>query len=255
MSIDVAFMSLFVRKDVLEQRFPGGVAGFRERFPHHAEDRYLFRLCSMDGQDFHEWLGGLEEGGLDLDRDVVVAEMSHGPDRSVDGIEFTREQRKDRVMPRWTAVAREEFEAAQREPAAPDARVPEAESPDPPRPETAGTESGPKPDASEDAAAKLAAPPRGTRDIILLEQETPECYTTERVTLTESGELLVSGYDIGDLPLRTWGDDDYEYWRTVAAEDVPRVLLGLIRERFSSDSEFNDWLKANDIDSEFDSWT
>ena len=111
MSIDVAFKSLFVRKDVIEASFPGGVSGFRDRFPHHTEDDYLFRLCSMDGQHFQEKIDRLRESGLDFDRHVVVAEMMHGPERSADGIEFIREQCENAILVRWTAWAREELEA------------------------------------------------------------------------------------------------------------------------------------------------
>ena len=251
MSIDVAFMSLFVRKNVLETRFPGGVAGFRERFPRHAEDHYLFRLCSMDGQDFQQYLDELREAGLDPERDIVAAEMTGGPEQGAEGIEFIRDQHDNGVFAHWIAIAPEELSAAETHGAPPEER------PARPKLEVVCNEPAPADNVPGESPAEAspAAPPRGVRESVILRQETPECSTTEQVTLQENGNLVVSGHDTGDLPLHIWGDENYEYWRTVVAEDVPRILLGLIRERFGSDAEIKDWLDANGIEHQFNSWS
>lgn len=71
----------------------------------------------------------------------------------------------------------------------------------------------------------------------------------------ESGELVLEGYDRGKTTAAVMGDSDYEYWRTVAEEDVPRVLLELIKDRFESDVDFTDWLKSRGIDYRATSWS
>lgn len=257
MSIDVAFMSLFVRKDVLEDRFPGGLASFRERFPHHAEDHYLIRLCSMEGRAFSGMLERLREDGLEPGSGIAVAEMMGGPDCGTAGIAFIANEQEDKPFPSWIATASEEMDVQGPK------EQPRGDVPKKPcrglRPklELVRDETEPAPAScdSPEPVDRPAAPPRGERQVVILQQETPECRTTESVQLTQDGKLIIEGYDIGDAPLRAWGDDDYEYWRTIAAEDVPRVLLGLIRERFGSHREITDWLDANGIESQFSSWS
>lgn len=70
----------------------------------------------------------------------------------------------------------------------------------------------------------------------------------------EGGDLVIEGYDLGKTVKEVWGDTDYEYWRRVKREHVPTVLLQLIKERFSSDVAFHDWLKEKGIPDEFSSW-
>ena len=65
---------------------------------------------------------------------------------------------------------------------------------------------------------------------------------------------MLEGYDLGETARRTWGDSDYEYWRRVKREHVPRVLMELIKDRFTSDVDFHEWLKSKGIPDEFKSW-
>ena len=62
-----------------------------------------------------------------------------------------------------------------------------------------------------------------------------------------SGELVLAGNDCGALPLSCFGDEDYEYSRSVGAGDVPKVLLWLLKERFTSDVAFEAWCKEKEI--------
>jgi hypothetical protein len=70
----------------------------------------------------------------------------------------------------------------------------------------------------------------------------------------EGGDLVLSGYDRGATVKEVWGDSDYEYWRRVKCEHVPTVLLQLIKDRFSSDVAFHEWLEEKGIPDEFSSW-
>lgn len=85
------------------------------------------------------------------------------------------------------------------------------------------------------------------------ESETGE-FTSLKAYDAENGDLVLEGYDCGEQVEAHWGDFDYEYWRRVKAVSVPRVLLELIKDRFTSDAGFSDWLKSKNIDCEVESW-
>jgi hypothetical protein len=76
--------------------------------------------------------------------------------------------------------------------------------------------------------------------------------------ITESGDLLLSGQDVGKAPEEFWGDADYEYWVLVAAEHKDRVLLALLEKVYggnqSAVSDFRAFLKEKGLPSSFHSW-
>ena len=78
------------------------------------------------------------------------------------------------------------------------------------------------------------------------------------VEVTDEGNLVMSGQDIGQAPSEHWGDDDYEYWVAVPREEKDRLLLVPMEKVFgghtSGSSEFIDLLKAKKIPYQFDSW-
>ena len=79
------------------------------------------------------------------------------------------------------------------------------------------------------------------------------------VYINDDGDLVFAGYDMGDFVKEYWGDFDYEYWLTIKAENIPTVLLLLIKECFEHEifknhSEFKTWLNKKKIPSEFQSW-
>ena len=54
--------------------------------------------------------------------------------------------------------------------------------------------------------------------------------------IEESGNLVISGQDIGDAPEEFFGDLDYEYWLTVPAAEKDQLLLALIEKHYAGDS-------------------
>jgi hypothetical protein len=70
----------------------------------------------------------------------------------------------------------------------------------------------------------------------------------------ENGDLILDGYDRGELVEEVWGSDDYEYSLVVKAEYKDTILLNLIKERFKHDSEFRAWLDEKGIPSDFESF-
>ena len=76
--------------------------------------------------------------------------------------------------------------------------------------------------------------------------------------ITASGDLQISGQDLGRAPEEFWGDSDYEYWATVRSGHKDRVLLALIERVFagraSAVSDFRKFLKSKGIACEFHNW-
>jgi hypothetical protein len=78
------------------------------------------------------------------------------------------------------------------------------------------------------------------------------------VEITEEGDLLFSGQDLGDAPREVFGDSDYEYWLRVNAAEKDKVLIALIEKMYSGNtkviSELMDFLKSRSIPSDFHSY-
>jgi hypothetical protein len=76
--------------------------------------------------------------------------------------------------------------------------------------------------------------------------------------ITDSGDLLLSGQDVGKAPEEFWGDADYEYWVLVPAEHKDRVLMALMEKVYggnqSAISDFRAFLGEKGIPSSFHSW-
>ncbi len=72
--------------------------------------------------------------------------------------------------------------------------------------------------------------------------------------IDDKGKLVLEGYDAGETSKKFWGDEDYEYWLTVDKQYKDSILLLLIKEKFTSDSKFKQWLEEKGIPSEFYSW-
>ncbi len=76
--------------------------------------------------------------------------------------------------------------------------------------------------------------------------------------ITDQGDLLLSGQDLGDAPKEIFGDSDYEYWLRIKAADKDQLLLALIEKIYAGNmmviSELQEYLKAKEIPSEFTSF-
>ena len=75
--------------------------------------------------------------------------------------------------------------------------------------------------------------------------------------IEESGDLVISGQDIGDAPEEFFGDLDYEYWLTVPAAEKDRLLLALIETQYAGDlsvvSKLRDLMEEKRIPCKFHS--
>jgi hypothetical protein len=86
------------------------------------------------------------------------------------------------------------------------------------------------------------------------------------VTLTDSGDLVWSGQDLGpDVETLQPGAMEYEWCRTVRAAYVPGLLAGLggapgddvvalVAARFNTDLQLAEFATSLGIPTEFDSW-
>ena len=73
--------------------------------------------------------------------------------------------------------------------------------------------------------------------------------------ITDRGDLLLSGQDVGDAPREFFGDADYEYWLRIEARNKDRLLLALLGKLYSGDpsliSQFREYLESKGIPAEF----
>lgn len=76
--------------------------------------------------------------------------------------------------------------------------------------------------------------------------------------ITDSGDLLLSGQDLGKAPRKFFGDSDYEYWLRISASNKDQVLLALIEKLYSGNpsliSQLREYLQSKGIPSEFSSY-
>jgi hypothetical protein len=94
-------------------------------------------------------------------------------------------------------------------------------------------------------------------NVSLVEQKGPTSIYIS-VQITDDGDLLFSGQDLGEAPQKVFGDSDYEYWLTIKATDKDQVLLALIEKHYSGNttliSELMEYLKSKEITYEFHSY-
>jgi hypothetical protein len=90
--------------------------------------------------------------------------------------------------------------------------------------------------------------------ITLIESKTERVSVRLIARIDETGDLILDGYDSGEMVEEVWGSDDYEYSLTVKAEYKDTILLNLIKENFKHDSEFRTWLDSKGIPSDFESF-
>ena len=73
-----------------------------------------------------------------------------------------------------------------------------------------------------------------------------------------TGDLQLSGQDVGEAPRKFYGDSDYEYWLTVSKEHKDDVLLLLLEKMYGGNSSvisgFKALLESKGIPYEFHSY-
>lgn len=109
-------------------------------------------------------------------------------------------------------------------------------------------------------------------DIVAINDGTKRYWL--RVDLEENGDLVLEGQDLSAGLEEMFGRDEYEYWYTVKAADVPKLLATLeipkatalatiaeaLRERFvpthgiSTSTAFKAWCKDHEIPYAFSSY-
>lgn len=75
--------------------------------------------------------------------------------------------------------------------------------------------------------------------------------------IKDTGEVLMSGQDLGKAPEEFWGDSDYEYWLYVSQEHKDLLLFSLMKKVFGGRSDafskFREMLIEFQIPYQFDS--
>ena len=115
--------------------------------------------------------------------------------------------------------------------------------------------------------------------VVLRFSNRPKLLSTLLGHIDPSGNLVISGHDLGPQVASIFADDEYEYWLKIRPEHLPALdadlrhlltelgslapadasLLELLQSCFqqaifASDVGFRSWLQTKSIPSEFFSW-
>lgn len=91
-------------------------------------------------------------------------------------------------------------------------------------------------------------------ELLIRHEKFDDGYRELLVRIDSDGDLVLDGCDAGELARETFGDWDYEYWLTVPAEWKDTLLLHLVKERFSSVHDMQEWLEKREIPGKFTSY-
>lgn len=79
--------------------------------------------------------------------------------------------------------------------------------------------------------------------------------TTIWASRDQDGDLVITGQDLGDAPLRFFGESEYEYGITVAAEHAEAITVDLLRSLAhrppGGTTPIVEWLRERSIPFEF----
>ncbi|MDE2182182.1 MAG: hypothetical protein KGJ78_04100 [Alphaproteobacteria bacterium] len=77
-----------------------------------------------------------------------------------------------------------------------------------------------------------------------------------RLIRQDDGTIRMETQDLGGAAIA--GEDEYEFWVTVAPDELATLAFELLRERFAGRLDavdaFRDWCKAHAIAHKFDNW-
>lgn len=99
---------------------------------------------------------------------------------------------------------------------------------------------------------------QGTEKTVRLYEDHGETSRLIDAEIRSSGDLVVSGYDVGKSPCRWFGHSDYEFAVTVEACQKDRLLLALIEQcfgrKFSAVDEFREFARSREIPVIWKTW-
>lgn len=105
MTVQVKFVSAFIRRVDVDTHYPGGCAAFEAQHTCAQGDPDLLVLLAMSGQDLEYAVSRIAQSGLDIDRFVAVADMWAGPIKEAKGIRFFSQPGcADVPVPAWYAA-------------------------------------------------------------------------------------------------------------------------------------------------------
>lgn len=98
----LAFLTLVLKRQALEARYPGGLGAFLGRSPGARAEGPLVAVHAMSGGDLGEVADHLAGAGYDMVSDSAVGDMFAGPLEACPGIGFYRTR-----LGQWYAVAKQ----------------------------------------------------------------------------------------------------------------------------------------------------
>jgi hypothetical protein len=87
--------------------------------------------------------------------------------------------------------------------------------------------------------------------IKLIESKSERVSSLLSAEISENGDLVLDGQDLGSFVKETFGDYDYEHTLTLKSEYKDTLLLYLLKEKFPNVSTFKEWFNEKEIPNEF----
>ena len=92
-----------------------------------------------------------------------------------------------------------------------------------------------------------------------------ELYRKEGTTLQtgslsvySNGAVRIDGWDLGEIPERFWGHDDYEFEVTVPGTEICKLVFALLRDRYlgrmGAVGELREFCEKEGIETNFFAW-
>ncbi|MBX3662025.1 MAG: hypothetical protein KF804_06230 [Burkholderiales bacterium] len=102
MSVPVKFITVVLKKEFLEDYFPGGLGAFLRTYPEIPYDEHLVAVPFMSSQYVHEMVNMFTYIGADIDNGLAICCMSTGPWATCPDIEFVMDEAKP-TFEQWSA--------------------------------------------------------------------------------------------------------------------------------------------------------
>ena len=219
MPIDCSGTNVFILKTRVESHYQGGLEEFREDWPSRTEDGELVRLFPMRDIDACGIQARFRRQGLIPGRDYAFTNSGGKPELLSDGIVFERRVGEHGALLGWCARAG---------------------------------------DSNSNVVSFPRSPRSGVRlkkgrelapNLVVLDKQDTAGRLELSICVNPEGHLVFQRAQSTGRVAETGRPASESSWRTVRPENVPRVLVELMAERFDCEEAFTEWLKSKEIES------
>ena len=111
MPVPIDFVTVVIKKQALEECFPGGLKGFLQSRPNLPADEQLVGIPFMSGGEVEDFLNELQAVGINLQTSCAVGDMMLGAMLTCPGIEFCALAPNEPFSKQWQAAVTTQTQA------------------------------------------------------------------------------------------------------------------------------------------------